>query len=310
MAVEDPERIDEIFDNIEHVGQQVIGYLNDKGFKRGEALQDVLGLEKVAEGTGRQQHRNVGLLNDYGGASVASPEGAVQGFERLLQDLIDAGDITRQEADDFLVGYSRFGGEGHYDFNFHETVTDAEARGRRMGMADDFDMEVERPNVTREHPWIRVTSELVDIGVKQMRREAKDEGFLKHVEKVKGMPDPTNNPMSKTWGREALAAFFEDGATKGAEAYRIPTPETVRTIQGWGDDQGFDAILRRYEELPDQMKKMGLDVSQITPVTDGFGNTWLEIPRSAIPASVKVFKKGGRFKINKARSGMKVKRHI
>lgn len=310
MAVEDPGRIDEIFDNIEHVGQQVVGYLRDKGFKKGEALQDALGLEKVAEGTGKQQHRNVGLLNDYGGVSVAAPEGEVQGFERLLQDLIDAGDITRQEADDFLVGYSRFGGESHYDFNFSEHITDAEARGRRMSMADDFDSFAERPNVTREHPWLKEISQLVDLGVKQMRREVKDEGFLKHVEKVKGMPDPTNNPMSKTWGREALAAFFEDGATKGAEAYRIPTPETVRTIQGWGDDKNFDAILRRYEELPDQMKKMGVDVSKIAPVTDGFGNTWLEIPRSAVPESVKVFKRGGRLNVKKAKKGMRIKRCI
>ena len=124
------------------------------------------------------------------------------------------------------------------------------------------------------------------------------------------MPDPNTNPMAKTWEREALAAFFEDGASKGAEAYRIPTPETVRTIQGWGDDQSFDAILRRYEDLPDQMKKMGVDVSKLAPVTDGFGNSWLEIPRSAVPASVKVFRKGGRFKINKARKGMKIKRSI
>lgn len=310
MAVEDPGRIDEIFDNIEHVGQQVLGYLRDKGFKKGEALQDALGLEKVVEGTGRQQHRNVGLLQDFGGLAVAAPEGRVTGFSKLLKDLIDAGDITRQEADDFLVGYSRFGGEGHYDFNFSEHVTDAESKGRRMDMADDFDMEVERPNVTREHPWIRATSELVDIGVKQMRDEVKDEGFLKHVEKVKGMPDPSTNPMSKTWGREALAAFFEDGATKGAEAYRIPTPETVRTIQGWGEESEFDMILGRYKGLPDQMKKMGVDVSKITPVTDGFGNTWLEIPRSAVPEAVKVFKRGGRFKIQKARSGMRVKKHM
>lgn len=177
-------------------------------------------------------------------------------------------------------------------------------------MADDFDSFAERPNVTREHPWLKEISQLVDLGVKQMRREVKDEGFLKHVEKVKGMPDPTNNPMSKTWGREALAAFFEDGATKGAEAYRIPTPETVRTIQGWGDDKNFDAILRRYEELPDQMKKMGVDVSKIAPVTDGFGNTWLEIPRSAVPESVKVFKRGGRLNVKKAKKGMRIKRCI
>jgi hypothetical protein len=310
MAVEDPERIDEIFDNIEHVGQQVLGYLRDKGFKKGEALQDALGLEKVPAGTGRLQHRNVGLLQDFGGLAVAAPEGKVTGFSKLLKDLIDAGDITRQEADDFLVGYSRFGGEGHYDFNFAENVTDAEAKGRRMGMADDFDMEVERPNITREHPWIRATSELVDIGVKQMRREAKDEGFLRHVQKIKSMPDPTSNPMAKTWEREALAAFFEDGAAKGAEAYRIPTPETVRTIQGWDPAQDFDMILGRYKGLPDVMKKMGVDVSKITPVTDGFGNTWLEIPRNAVPEAVKVFKRGGRLNVKKARKGMRIKRCI
>ena len=311
MAVEAPERIEEIFKNVEHVGQQVIGYLRDKGFKKGESLQDALGLEKVAEGTGRQQHRNVGLLQDFGGAAVAAPEGEVTGFSKLMKDLIDGGDITRQEADDFLVAYSRFGGEGHYDFNFSEHVTDAEAKGRRMGMADDFDMEVERPNVTREHPWIRLTSELVDIGVNQMRREVKDPDFLKHVEKVKRMPNPDSNPMGKTWEREALAAFFEDGASKGAEAYRIPTPETVRTIQGWDETSEFDMILGRYKGLPDQMKKMGVDVSRITPVTDGFGNTWLEIPRSAVPASVKVFMKGGRIKVNKSsKKGMRTKKNI
>jgi|TARA_Y100000033_G_scaffold10139_2_gene9233 hypothetical protein len=310
MAAEDPGRIDEIFNNIEHVGKQVIGYLSDKGFKKGESLQDALGLDKVPAGHGQRQYKDVGLLKDYGGVSVASPEGAVQGFERLLQDLIDAGDITRKEADDFLVGYSRLGGEGHYDFNFSENVTDAEARGRRMGMADDFDVEAERPNVTKEHPWIRVTSELVDIGVKQMRREVKDVDFLKHVENVKLMPDPANNPMSKTWAREALAAFFEDGASKGAEAYRIPTPETVRTIQGWGEEGEFDMILGRYKGLPDQMKKMGVDVSKITPVTDGFGNTWLELPRNAVPEAVKVFKRGGRLNVKKAKKGMRVKRCI
>jgi len=308
MLAESPERIEEIFENVEHVGQQVIGYLRDKGFKKGESLQDALGLEKVAEGTGKQQHRNVGLLQDFGGAAVAAPEGEVTGFSKLLEDLIDGGDITRKEADDFLVAYSRFGGEGHYDFNFYEHVTDAEAKGRRMGMADDFDMEVERPNVTREHPWVRLTSELVDMGVNQMRREVKDPDFLKHVEKVKKMPNPSNNPMSKTWEREALAAFFEDGAKKGAEAYRFPTPETVRTIQDWGDNAEFDAILGRYQGLPDQMKKMGVDVSQITPVTDGFGNTWLEIPKDAVPSSVKVFKSGGRMRVKKAKSGMRVKR--
>ena len=308
MVAEDPERIEEIFQNVEHVGQQVIGYLRDKGFKKGESLQDVLGLAKVVPGTGARHHRDVGLLRDFGGAAVAAPEGEVTGFSKLLKDLIDGGDITRKEADDFLVAHSRFSGEGHYDFNFSEHVTDAEAQGRRMGMADDFDMEVERPNVTREHPWVRATSELVDIGVNQMRREVKDPDFLKHVEKVKKMPDPNSNPMGKTWEREALAAFFEDGASKGAEAYRIPTPETVRTIQGWDADSKFDMILGRYSGLPDQMKKMGVDVSQITPVTDGFGNTWLEIPRSAVPETVKVFKRGGKFKIHKARHGMKVKK--
>jgi len=302
MVAEAPERIDEIFDNIEHVGQQVIGYLRDKGFKKGESLQDALGLEKVVEGTGRQQHRNVGLLEDFGGTAISAPEGEVAGFSKLLEDLIDGGDITRQEADDFLVGYSRFGGEGHYDFNFSENITEAEANGRRTGMADDLDMEVEKPNVTREHPWLRTTSELVDVGVKQMRREVKDPDFLEHVEKVKAMPDLKNNPMGKTWEREALAAFFEDGASKGAEAYRIPTPETVRTIQGWGEEKGFDMILGRYKGLPDQMKKMGVDVSKLTPVTDGFGNTWLEVPRSAVPASVKVFRNGGRFKVKKSSS--------
>ena len=89
MAAEDPGRIDEIFDNIEHVGQQVIGYLHDKGFKKGQSLQDALGLDKVPAGHGQRQYRNVGLLKDYGGVSVASPEDAVQGFERLLQNLID-----------------------------------------------------------------------------------------------------------------------------------------------------------------------------------------------------------------------------
>ncbi len=310
MAAEGSERIEEIFENVEHVGSQVIGYLRDKGFKKGESLQDVLGLEKVAEGTGRQQHRNVGLLEDFGGAAVSAPEGKVTGFSKLLKDLIDAGDITRQEADDFLVAYSRFGGEGHYDFNFSEHITDAEAKGRRMSMADDLDMEVEKPNVTREHPWIRVTSELIDIGVNQMRSEVKDPDFLKHVEKVKKMPNPDSNPMGKTWEREALAAFFEDGATKGAEAYRIPTPETVRTIQGWDKTEGFEMILERYKGLPDQMKKMGVDVSQITPVTDGFGNTWLEIPRSAVPETVKVFRRGGRINVKKASKGMRIKRCI
>ncbi len=303
MAAEDPERIDEIFDNIEYVGKQVIGYLSDKGFKKGESLQDALGLEKVVEGTGRLQHRNVGLLQDFGGLAVSAPEGEIAGFNKLLQDLIDGGDITRQEADDFLVGYSRHGGEGHYDFNFSEHVTDAEAEGRRMGMSDDLDSFAERPNVTREHPWVREISDLLGGGLRQMRSEVKDEDFLKHVEKVKGMPDPSTNPMSKTWEREALASFFEDGAAKGAEAYRIPTPETVRTIQNWDESAEFDMILGRYKGLPDQMKKMGVDVSKITPVTDGFGNTWIEIPRSAVPASVKVFKRGGRFKINKAKKG-------
>jgi hypothetical protein len=314
MAAESPERIEEIFENVEHVGQQVIGYLRDKGFKKGESLQDALGLGRMAPTSSGQvsfaQHRNVGLLNDYGGAGVGAPEGEVAGFSKLLKDLIDGGDITRKEADDFLVAYSRFGGEGHYDFNFSEHVTDAESQGRRTGMADDLDMEVEKPNVTREHPWIRMTSELVDIGVNQMRREVKDPGFLKHVEKVKKMPNPDSNPMGKTWEREALAAFFEDGANKGAEAYRIPTPETVRTIQGWDPNGDFDMILGRYKGLPDQMKKMGVDVNRITPVTDGFGNTWLEIPRSAVPSSVKVFKRGGRLKVKKANKGMRIKKCV
>ncbi len=170
-------------------------------------------------------------------------------------------------------------------------------------MSDDLDSFAERPNVTREHPWVREISDLLGGGLRQMRSEVKDEDFLKHVEKVKGMPDPSTNPMSKTWEREALASFFEDGAAKGAEAYRIPTPETVRTIQNWDESAEFDMILGRYKGLPDQMKKMGVDVSKITPVTDGFGNTWIEIPRSAVPASVKVFKRGGRFKINKAKKG-------
>ena len=310
MVVEDPERIDEIFDNIEHVGQQVLGYLSDKGFKKDVPIQDVLGLKKVAEGDGKLQHRDVGLLREYGGLSISAAEGEVAGFDRLLNELIDAGDITRQEADDFLIGHTRFTGEGHYDFNSFDQITDAESQGRRRDLSDDFDSWIERPNVTREHPWVREIGELVDIGVKQMRREVKDEGFLKHAEKVKSMPDPSTNPMSKTWEREALAAFFEDGANKGAEAYRIPTPETVRTIQGWDDDKSFDAILRRYEKLPDQMKKMGVDVSALEPVTDGFGNTWLEIPRSSVPEAVKVFKRGGRLKVKKSKKGMRVKRCI
>lgn len=308
LAAESPERINEIFDNIEHVGQQVLGYLHDKGFKKGHALQDALGLEKVPAGTGQLQHQNVGLLQDFGGLAVSAPEGKVTGFTKLLKDLIDAGDITRQEADDFLVGFSRFQGEGHYDFNFAEHVTDAEARGRRMGMSDELDMTAERPNVTRAHPWVREIDEYIDIGVPEMRLQAENADFLKHVEKIKKMPDPSTNPMSKTWEREALAAFFEDGAAKGAEAYRIPTPETVRTIQNWGEEAEFDMILGRYKGLPDVMKKMGVDVSKITPVTDGFGNTWLEIPRAAVPETVKVFKRGGRFKIHKARHGMKVKK--
>jgi hypothetical protein len=309
MVAEDPGRLEEIFENVEHVGQQVIGYLNDKGFGKGKSLQDVLGLEKVVEGTGSKMHRDVGLLQEFGGTAVAAPEGEVAGFSKLLEDLIEGGDITRQEADDFLVAYSRFGGEGHYDFNFSENITEAEAKGRRIDMADDLDMEVERPNVTREHPWTRVTSELLDIGVNQMRREVKDPDFLKHVDKIKNMPDPSKNPMSKTWEREALAAFFEDGAKKGAEAYRFPTTETVRTIQGWDPNRNFDMILNRYQRLPDQMEKMGVDVSQITNVTDGFGNTWLEIPVSAVPASVKVYKIGGRIRVNKAKKkGMRVKK--
>jgi hypothetical protein len=57
------------------------------------------------------------------------------------------------------------------------------------------------------------------------------------------------------------------------------------------------------------MEKMGVDVSQITNVTDGFGNTWLEIPVSAVPASVKVYKIGGRIRVNKAKKkGMRVKK--
>jgi hypothetical protein len=77
MVAEDPGRLEEIFENVEHVGQQVIGYLNDKGFGKGKSLQDVLGLEKVVEGTGSKMHRDVGLLQEFGGTAVAAPEGEV-----------------------------------------------------------------------------------------------------------------------------------------------------------------------------------------------------------------------------------------
>ena len=129
-----------------------------------------------------------------------------------------------------------------------------------------------------------------------------------------------------------MAAYFEKGASKGAEAFRIPTRETVNKIQNYDeflrqsdvrrrnlvnpeDAEGLltkekvEVILKRYDDLPDELKKMGVDVSKITPVTDRFGNTWLEIPRDAVPSSVKVFRDGGRIKPVKARtSGIRVKK--
>lgn len=312
LTAEAPDEIDEIFENIDFVGRQVLGYLADKGFKKGVPIRDVIPIAKVDPGGRRALGRKAGLLNEYGGAGVAAPEGVDAGFNKLLQELIDAGDITRKEADDFLVGYNRYQGEGHYDWNFENMGTAEEVRNKRVSMGDEFDMEAEIPNVDGDHPWVRNISDFVDNGLDGYRRDLESSGFVNHVKSIKDLPEQlTKSPFSSTWEREALAAFFEDGASKGAEAYRIPTPETVRTIQGWPKDSpDFDMILGRYSGLPDQMKKMGVDVSKITPVTDGFGNTWLEIPRSAIPESVKVFMRGGRLNVKKAKKGMRVKRCI
>ena len=304
LTAEAPDEVDTIFENIDFVGRQVLGYLADKGFKKGVPIRDVIPIAKVDPGGRRALGRKAGLLNEYGGAGVAAPEGVDAGFNKLLQELIDTGKITRKEADDFLVGYNRYQGEGHYDWNFETMGTAEEVRNKRVSMGDEFDMEAEIPNVDGAHPWVMNIYDFVDNGLDGMRRDLESSGFVNHVNSIKDLPEQIGkSPFANTWEREALAAFFEDGASKGAEAYRIPTPETVRTIQNWpADAADFDMILGRYSGLPDVMKKMGVDVSQITPVTDGFGNTWLEIPRTAVPASVKVFNFGGKIKAKKKKS--------
>ena len=249
----------------------------------------------------------------------------------MMERLIQSGRVTQEQVDDFIVAQQREFGEGsYYDFRFAEGITEREAFGRRTGIYDEWDEVIDYHEPYEMHPWVRDALE-VKKSNKAYREDIASQEFLSHAELVgKGLKE--KSPMKKTWVREALAAYFEKGASKGAEAFRIPTRETVNKIQNYDeflrqsdvtrrslvnpeDAEGLltkekvEVILKRYDDLPEELKKMGVDVSKIETVTDRFGNTWLEIPRDAVPSSVKVFRDGGRIKPVKARtSGVRAKK--
>ncbi|MCW4027766.1 MAG: hypothetical protein NWE76_09835 [Candidatus Bathyarchaeota archaeon] len=315
MAAETPDKLTSVIDNIEEVADAIIEEMEKEGFLRN------METGKIPKD----------LYDQFGTSLSAMKPGNRGGFQGMMDRLIQSGRVTQEQVDDFIVAQQReFGEGGYYDFRFAEGITEREAFGRRVGIYDEWDEAVDYHEPHEMHPWVRDALE-VKKSNKAYRGDIASQEFLSHAELVgKGLKE--RSPMKKTWIREALAAYFEKGASKGAEAFRIPTRETVNKIQNYDeflrqsdvtrrnlvnpeDAEGLltrekvEVILKRYDDLPDELKKMGVDVSKITTVTDTFGNTWLEIPRDAVPSSVKVFRMGGKIRPVKAKSsGMKAKK--
>lgn len=315
MAAETPDKLTSVIDNIEEVADAIIEEMEKEGFlpnmETGKIPKD--------------------LYDQFGTSLSAMKPGNRGGFQGLMNRLIESGRVTQQQVDDFIVAQQREFGEGSYfDFRFADGITIREAHTKRVGIYDEWDEAVDYHESHEMHPWVRDALE-VKKSNKAYRGDIASQEFLSHADLVgKGLKE--KSPMKKTWIREALAAYFEKGASKGAEAFRIPTRETVNKIQNYDeflrqsdvtrrnlvnpeDAEGLltkekvEVILKRYDDLPDELKKMGVDVSKITTVTDTFGNTWLEIPRDAVPSSVKVFCMGGKIRPVKAKSsGMKAKK--
>jgi len=207
----------------------------------------------------------------------------------------DAHGLSQPEVDDFLVLMQRHAYDPDVDFGFNVGRNPAEVDLMRRNyieeVMDDYFVTSDRHAVSEMEMFLNSIEG-------QHRQEIKNPDFLSNAKKVAEKPDATTNPFKKTWEQEAMAAFFEKGMSKNSEAFRIPTSETVRTIQGYGDSQSDKIlpILKRYDDIPKVLKKMKVDVSKVERVTDGFGNSWLEVPKDALPKELIVFKDGGVIK--------------